>query len=83
MHDSPENFSRRLPPVCWFRGSLTAEKTGRIRKRAECGSEFCAGLRRANLMPSPGGGMAYAGDLKSSDLKRSCGFDSRPGHQVF
>lgn len=25
--------------------------------------------------------MAYAGDLKSSDPKRSCGFDSRPGHQ--
>lgn len=27
--------------------------------------------------------MAYAGDLKSPVLYRTCGFDSRPGHQNF
>jgi hypothetical protein len=31
---------------------------------------------------SPGGGMAYAGDLKSSIPKRICEFNSRPGHQI-
>jgi hypothetical protein len=28
----------------------------------------------------PGGGMAYAGDLKSPDAHASCGFDPHPGH---
>src|SRR6266571_2174180 len=27
--------------------------------------------------------MAYAGDLKSPVLKRTCGFDSHPGHEFF
>ena len=31
--------------------------------------------------PRPGGGMAYAGDLKSPDAHASCGFDPHPGHQ--
>ncbi len=63
--------------------TLSGTENSAIEERTERGSEFCAGLGRANLMPRPGGGMAYAGDLKSSDLKRSCGFDSRPGHQIF
>jgi hypothetical protein len=32
---------------------------------------------------SPGGGMAYAGDLKSPDAHASCGFDPHPGHHSF
>ncbi len=31
----------------------------------------------------PGGGMAYAGDLKSPVLHRTCGFDPHPGHHSF
>src|ERR1700681_278332 len=31
---------------------------------------------------SPGGGMAYAGDLKSPDAYASCGFDPHPGHHA-
>jgi hypothetical protein len=31
----------------------------------------------------PGGGMAYAGDLKSLVLNGTCGFDSHPGHHEF
>ncbi len=31
----------------------------------------------------PGGGMAYAGDLKSPDAHASCGFDPHPGHHPF
>src|SRR5579859_4013823 len=34
-------------------------------------------------LPSPGGGMADAEDLKSSGDFSSCGFDSHPGHQFF
>ena len=29
----------------------------------------------------PGGGMAYAGDLKSPASQEACGFDPHPGHQ--
>ena len=32
------------------------------------------------LYPRPGGGMAYAGDLKSPVLYGTCGFDPHPGH---
>ena len=38
-------------------------------------------VHRINLRrPGPGGGMAYAGDLKSPDAHASCGFDPHPGH---
>jgi hypothetical protein len=30
----------------------------------------------------PGGGMAYAGDLKSPVPNGTCGFDSHPGHSI-
>jgi hypothetical protein len=30
--------------------------------------------------PCPGGGMAYAEDLKSFVLNGTCGFDPHPGH---
>jgi hypothetical protein len=32
--------------------------------------------------PCPGGGMAYAEDLKSFVLNGTCGFDPHPGHFI-
>ena len=32
--------------------------------------------------PRPGGGMAYAEDLKSFVLNGTCGFDPHPGHSI-
>jgi len=47
-------------------------------KRSSCSKTFDSiGLQWL----SPGGGMAYAGDLKSPDAYASCGFDPHPGHQ--
>jgi hypothetical protein len=58
---------------------MTRESLGTDREPQCCSKTFDSiGLQRQ----SPGGGMAYAGDLKSPVLYGTCGFDPHPGHQT-
>lgn len=57
---------------------LTPAPLSNQESHCQCCSKSLDGI---SLQPlRPGGGMADAGDLKSPVLKRTCGFDSHPGH---
>jgi hypothetical protein len=82
-------FSIRFRPssvwTCHWRLQLTPQLTPVVSatsrmKRVSCSKT----LDNIGLQSRcPGGGMAYAGDLKSPDAYASCGFDPHPGHQRY
>jgi hypothetical protein len=77
-----------LPPLSGWthtqRLQVTPQLTPRLQWLQPLRRSYCSktldgiGLQRQ----SPGGGMAYAGDLKSPVLNGTCGFDPHPGHSA-